>query len=371
MFTIAPMPSWSDLLAGIAAPAIDGAELARPWVRDSQRAAWFSGGSAALRWIARHHSSGGTGPAVWLPDYFCNGATQAMRAAGARPVFYPIGADLNPDWTALAEMAARMGAPDLFVLVHYFGHAANGNKARAFCDECGAGLIEDAAHVLVPTGGIGAHGDYVIYSPHKVLPIPDGGLLLADPHLWPGGGAGGTADPGRRQPGTGIWALRRSLQKLMPAAALRHRIRGLPGFECDMILAAGTPAPDMSGLAQRLLARQLPRLDRIAARRKASARAWREVLCTPAGDCSALFDIEEEGPAPYRFVLRFGTETAAKARFGTLRAAGVAVETWPDLAPEVSAEPARFRQALALRRHLLFLPVHSEIDPRALFDRNH
>jgi hypothetical protein len=65
-----------------------------------------------------------------------------------------------------------------------------------------AWLIEDAVHALRPVRGIGASGDFVLYSPHKHLPIPDGAVLVVrgdgpaefgaaglsafgTPHEWP------------------------------------------------------------------------------------------------------------------------------------------------------------------------------------------
>ena len=34
------------------------------------------------------------------------------------------------------------------------------------------------AHVLCPVSGVGKYGDFIIYSPHKLLPIPDGAVLV-------------------------------------------------------------------------------------------------------------------------------------------------------------------------------------------------
>jgi dTDP-4-amino-4,6-dideoxygalactose transaminase len=44
--------------------------------------------------------------------------------------------------------------------------------------EYGAWFVEDCAHCLKAVSGVGEFGDFVLYSPHKLLAIPDGGLLV-------------------------------------------------------------------------------------------------------------------------------------------------------------------------------------------------
>ena len=70
---------------------------------------------------------------------------------------------------------------NLFVLVHHFGHAQDPSQAATFCDVAGATLIEDAAHVLSPYGGIGQGRSFIFYSPAKVLAVPDGAVLVFPP----------------------------------------------------------------------------------------------------------------------------------------------------------------------------------------------
>ena len=39
-------------------------------------------------------------------------------------------------------------------------------------------MVEDAAHVLIPDMDIGSYGEFTFYSPHKLLAIPDGSVLI-------------------------------------------------------------------------------------------------------------------------------------------------------------------------------------------------
>ena len=43
--------------------------------------------------------------------------------------------------------------------------------------------------------------------------------------------------------------------------------------------------------------------------------------------------------------------------FNTFRAEGIAVESWPDLAPEIQKSPVTHQVAFGLRDILLFFPV--------------
>ena len=86
--------------------------------------------------------------------------------------------DGNPDITACGEMISE-GKHDLIVAVHYFGKPALLEKLSDFSAKVGAWFIEDAVHVLHPIDDVGIYGDFVIYSPHKFFPIPDGGILIS------------------------------------------------------------------------------------------------------------------------------------------------------------------------------------------------
>jgi hypothetical protein len=370
MTAATPSPRWSDLLLAINGPAPDC--LGRPWAQAGEAHRWYARGTWALGALAGWHAAqnakkaGGRPAAVWLPDYFCNQSTFALRTGGAEISFYPVTPTLEPNWTACRNMLA-LGPCDMFVLVHYFGHAGNVATAQSFCRETGATLVEDAAHVLAPHGAIASGAGFTFYSPHKMLAVPDGAILV-------GTGAGATAGFFESPPAVApaapmpwAWLAKRAAQKLLPKAALRARNRRLPDFDTDPAyqpLAAETKA---SAAACRLLAATGADLDGIAQARKLNAATWREIAGSGVlGDCRAFLTPEAEGPAPYRFVLACATHDQAATTYVRLRGAGCPVESWPDLAPEVLADPARFATALMLRRTLLMLPVHQSMTPADL-----
>ncbi len=112
----------------------------------------------------------------WIPSYFCIETESFFHTVGITIRYYPINKNLDPDWNTIKEMSKEY-KPDIFLFVHYFGVYHDINSARVFCDRFHSILIEDCAHVLYNTGKFGEKADFTIYSPHKLLPVPDGAII--------------------------------------------------------------------------------------------------------------------------------------------------------------------------------------------------
>ena len=359
MKSAAPLPDIVDLAAALAS-APDDDTLAQPWRHGSESAIWFSRGAWAMRavvdaWTSTHDEAA---PVFWLPDYFCNQSTAPVRDAGARLVFYPIGDDLEPDWAA-CDRLADAGAPDIFILVHFFGRPADAVSARDFCRRVGALMIEDAAHAVGPEPAIGAVGDAVFYSPHKTLAVPDGGLMLVRDEGIAAALAQDAAARDPAAPAAAAWLAKRLLQRLLPASWARAAIAGRgPAFADDPPFGPLPMTTTPSSLARRLLARQGRDLDAVARARRQHAEVLAEVVTGWPAAAPLFADLPR---GPYRLPVR---SSNAPALFAVLRRRGVPVETWPDLAPEVTAAPDDHGVALALRRSVLLLPVHAALRSR-------
>lgn len=354
MITAMPLPGWMDAAAALCGRLPDADRLADAWRRNGDEAAlWFSRGAWALAAIVSWYAdkTDGERPRLWLPDYFCNHSTAAARNAGARLTFYPVGPDLRPDWPA-CRMLVGESPPDLFVLVHYFGCAADAQAARDFCDHVNAVLIEDAAHVLAPGPGIGEAGDFVFYSPAKLLAVPDGGLLMVRDRRVAGDIEAAAGIPGDESRATRRWLIKRMTQRTLGPAGV-GRPRRQRGFGEDPPTTRLPGTARASGMALRLLARAARQLEDTAARRRDNARRLAAALAG-RNDCVPFVE-PDAARAPYRLVLRCND---AATLYETFWQKGWPVESWPDLAPEVFAEGARHTAALDLRRSLLLLPVH-------------
>lgn len=295
----------------------------------------------------------GRQPRLWVPDYFCDAGLTAVRAAGVELVFYRLTEDLTPDADDLHRMMRDLPSPDALLGVHYFGIPVDLSALATAAKEGGALLIEDAAHCARPTPGIGEIGDAVLYSLYKHLALPDGGMLVDR--------TGRARDLGGTMAAPGNWALKRSMQTLVPAVAARFQRPPTASFGEDAPAGDAGP-PGISALASRLLASAKPEIEALGPRRRALDAALRRAFADASG-AGFLTPPPTVDTVPHRTVLRFQGWEPASAFFDAFQKARLAVETWPDLPPEVKAEPDRHAAALDLRQSCLLIPLHDRGDP--------
>ena len=182
MLTQAPLPTWLNLFRALLRRTPSDVALVAPWHREGEAAGWLSRSAWSLALIALWRTSRvpTRTVTVWLPDYFCNASLIPLRQTSVKLLFYPVTKAMEPDFS-ICRRLADAAPPDIFVLVHYFGKPTSTASAVEFCKHHCAWLIEDAAHVLRPVNGVGNAGDFVLYSPHKHLPIPAGAVLVVRP----------------------------------------------------------------------------------------------------------------------------------------------------------------------------------------------
>lgn len=346
--------------------------FASPWRKEGDIAGWLSRSAWSLAVICQLRRAYNAGEIirVWIPDYFCNTSLTPLRRTGAKLLFYPLTNNLMPDFDACQTMM-RNDPPDLFVLVHYFGQSCFNEACIDFCVRNGAWLIEDAAHVLFPVRAIGVFGDFVLYSPHKHLPIPDGALLLA------------------RREGPAKLAGEKKFELLFHE--IIHSFQNNSGFShipsvlwlfkrlCQMIgirqwFKLGTPCfsddneppnkflhPRMSPMARRILPGLSQTLNRVARLRGNNKKQWDIVLARALKmKTSGLKKFNCNG-IPYLAVFPFESETQAESAYLQWQKMGLPVTTWPDLPPEVRSNPANHESAITYRKTCIFLPVHQTI----------
>lgn len=114
---------------------------------------------------------------LYVPDYFCNETLEIIRSENIKIVYYPLDENYNPKWKECSKKIDTNEA-NIFLFVHYFGMKKNIERAREFCDLNNLILLEDCTHVLYPTDKLGKLGDFIIFSPYKLLAMPDGGILI-------------------------------------------------------------------------------------------------------------------------------------------------------------------------------------------------
>ena len=386
MITQAPLPHWLNLCRAMFAQPPPDSELAAPWCREGEVAGWLSRSAWSLALVAlwRQRFAPGSQLTVWIPDFFCNSSLTALRATGARLVFYPLTAGMLPD---MEECRRRVNSapPDLFLLVHYFGRPALSPHVREFCTTHGAWLIEDAAHVLRPVEGVGQVGDFVIYSPHKHLAIPDGAVLVVRrngvsrlggsalesmglPPLWAEQldglqkTMGFAVRSGRTQALT--WLFKRVLQKF---GVRDWRSAVVPYAELsggDTAASAALVEPAQTRFSRRLLTGLIGDLGRVARQRQRHELLWDTLMSDGAIGCrEALSPAERPGDrawTPYLCGYQIDA-SIAPVTYEDWQRRGLPVTTWPDLPPEVMERKENHANALHLRHTRLYLPVHQSL----------
>jgi selenocysteine lyase/cysteine desulfurase len=128
------------------------------------------------------HWLGWNGGVVLMPAYHHGVEVEAVRAAGARIVFYRVDRDMRIDLDDIREKARARDVRAVYV-THFVGFAQPVAEVRAIAHHRGVPLFEDCALALFSrtTDGkpLGSFGDASCFCLYKTLPVPHGGLLIA------------------------------------------------------------------------------------------------------------------------------------------------------------------------------------------------
>ena len=155
-----------------------------PPVVDSIWQAWMSNGRpavmawtarAALKWLIDLRRPG----KVWLPAYTCRQLATAAPQSDLR--FYPLTCELSPDIPFLQQ---HVRAGDLVMATNFFGWAPDEEFIASAAERPDVIWVEDRAHCLWMERQPWA--SWLLYSPRKLLGVPDGGILITqDRSMFP------------------------------------------------------------------------------------------------------------------------------------------------------------------------------------------
>ncbi len=160
-------------------PPADGA-VWHEWTRHSRSVSTFlTGREALVALIAASRPR-----RVWLPAYYCRDVTDAVAAAAAKISAevhtYGLTENLDPD---AGPLNAELAAGDLAVVVDYFGWLPSEPFRDWTRKRPDVLWVEDRAQALWTADPPWAA--WSIFSPRKVLGVPDGGLLMGGRVLEP------------------------------------------------------------------------------------------------------------------------------------------------------------------------------------------
>ena len=110
---------------------------------------------------------------IWLPAYVCREVANCIPASIAIR-YFPLDERLDP---RVDYLAAHVQDGDHVLAVDYFGRPAQADFIELVRARPAVGWIQDCAHAL--DAGVTAWGDWILYSPRKLIGVPDGGILVS------------------------------------------------------------------------------------------------------------------------------------------------------------------------------------------------
>jgi dTDP-4-amino-4,6-dideoxygalactose transaminase len=312
----------------------------------------------------------GAGHAVLMPSYHHGVEVEAVRRSGARVIFYRVDRRWNADLDdARRKLRESRGEVRALYLTHFAGWPQPIDEARALCREHDLALVEDCALSLLSRDAVGrplgASGDLAVFCLYKALPLPHGGValcaspfdhrahprpppLLSTLHHLAGSLRAHAALASGPSP---LWEAARSLGRATVDRAVEHERVGTQHLDASQLdLGASSLVPRLLGHLDGEL---------IAVRRRRNHR----LLAAALGDERTL----QPRPLPPRavplfFPLLVADKQAALARLDAL---GIeAVDFWGAGDPDADAQ--RFPDAAWLRRHVIELPIHQDLDDEAV-----
>ncbi|MDP3937144.1 MAG: DegT/DnrJ/EryC1/StrS family aminotransferase [Deltaproteobacteria bacterium] len=304
-------------------------------------------GRAAIGWLIDALGLG-PGDRALLPAYVCEAAVAPFRLRGVDLDFYRVGANLVPDGEdATSRLTPRTR---LLMVVHYFGFPASREALSGMPEAENLVRLEDWVQGPLSAGALAdeSFGDYRVLAWHKILPVPDSGLLIRGAGVPPP-----PHSPPLRAPRAAFFG-RRLVAKSLKALAVKitgGAPRGLyrPLFDAAES-AAGAGAPvRMSRFSRRLIER-LP-LGAIVRRRRENFRRLADAL-SDLPSLTLLRSDLPEGVCPLGLPVRLPDRDRVLARL-------VAARIYPPVHWALPAEvdPAAFPEEAALAAEELTLPV--------------
>ena len=381
MITMTPLPSWKHIFQILFTRKYSQNDLAKPWNKKGDIAGWLSRSAWSLALISqwRKKTLNKSNCIIWVPDYFCNASLTPLRVSGSTLIFYPTNEEMIPDNDKCKELA-HISPPDIFIIVHYFGKPSNSKTIYDFCKTHKAWLVEDAAHVLKPIKGVGTLGDFVIYSPHKHLPIPDGALLLACksgpsklgdklisitglPESWVSQLNELQKNAKKLVKGTDFQSLTWICKRILEKFKIK-RINKVPTkFSESIDLAeyySKIIGPNQSRISKKILSVVLNDLNVIARKRVRNQLLLDELLFSNYSISKTERPINREW-IPYLSTYNLGSKEAENIYNKLNINLGLPVSTWPDLAPEVIKDNDRYTNAWSMRHKKICINIHQSI----------
>jgi hypothetical protein len=367
-----PLPRYRNIAKTLAAIKNKDLKLKESLHLRDLKTFWFSRSAWALFTIVKFRMQTCSSRVVniWIPDYFCNSSLVPLRSLGVNIYFYPILMDRKPDLSECKNML-KINSPDVILFVDFFGEALFSDELFDFAKDNNAWLVQDCAHCLKPVSQ-DKDADFVLFSPHKLLSIPDGGMLVVKEN----GPSNISNEILKRFDFNSIyysvihkdsvfdltpykWLLKRLLQKL--GVFLNSSKAGFNSQESSLSLNKFCQ-PLMSEMAKKILFSNCIDFNHESQIRKKNYNEWRKLLIKNTL-LNSKIEISPIKYVPYLAEIKVRDKNQGEKIFDMFKKAKIPISTWPDLAPEVLSDNIKHNIAIEMRLSRIFLPVHSSINP--------
>ena len=304
---------------------------------------------------------------IWLPGYFCNESLEPLKKEEVNIFFYPILKDGSPDIQTCKQLIRFHNTPDLFFAVHFFGREMNFSASADFAKSFDAWFVEDAAHVLKRSENIGKYSHFIFYSPHKLIPIADGSIVVLNKenfkedfkHLsekFKTLYQNLIKEDKKINFHSIIWLIKRTLQKL----GYRKRVNySLDIFEEEVRGDSSILDSKISTLSKRLLSLE-NNLEAEIDIRVRNYNFWRKFFTDNNFSGEEIFS-ENNFVCPYLFGIKLKDKKQILKALDLLNLYSIPVSSWPDIPQEIYKDKNLFKYVIELKSHTLFLPVHSSL----------
>jgi dTDP-4-amino-4,6-dideoxygalactose transaminase len=109
---------------------------------------------------------------IWIPSFLCNAIVESVSLSNVKTRYFEVNNHL--EITSL-EWLENVRDGDLVIVIDYFGFPQETSFLMRL-KSTGAWILEDACQTF-PTEDIGVYSDFVLFSPRKLVGVPDGGIL--------------------------------------------------------------------------------------------------------------------------------------------------------------------------------------------------
>jgi dTDP-4-amino-4,6-dideoxygalactose transaminase len=317
---------------------------------------------------------------VLAPSYNCGSEIDALLSSGASVVLYRIDRSSSVDLNYLEKRITNR--TKAVYVTHFFGFPQSTMEIKEICVRRGLHLIEDCALALFSNSGreiLGTTGDISIFSLPKTLPVPDGGILLVNNSNLLGRPLNFShpghvkiliaALPGLKSGFLRWLSVRTPLYPLCKSLFERNHVGSIHSNVEDSLFKPDIPTSyyydeklsekKISFLTKHML--KSFNTEHVIARRRKNFSTLLALL-SQCGNVELLFKQLPNGVCPLSFPIIFENRDQMRSR---LSERGIDAGAWWK-GYHRSLPWNDFPDACFLKDHVLTLPVHQDLDERAV-----